>query len=149
MPPTLLLYHAFPIDTLEVKKVVADPKQKSVGPFVVTVGIGGAISVLIVKSAPLFEPIMASSELTTLILYPEKKGVPPGISEKIEAELTIPAWLSVPIVTGAAKLPFPSDNCAVKTLPGENTAPDVVKFTTMVEFAQNKPEIGSVTIVPL
>ena len=62
-------------------------------------------------------------------------------------ELTTPARLTEPILVGEAKLPFKSDNCAVKTLFNAKLVLDVVKLTTIAEPEQKVPVIGKVVIV--
>ena len=47
-------------------------------------------------------PVRTGELLTTLILYPDPAGVPPGIAHAIVPEVVL---VSVPIAVGDAKLP--------------------------------------------
>lgn len=93
------------------------------------------------KLLPLLLPVVNGKLLTTLILYALPVKRVEGRVAKIG--LDVPA----PIARGEEKLPFASDNCAVKK-PGK--IPVVEKFTTTAKevFAQNgEPEILEVAIV--
>ena len=88
-------------------------------------------------------PVILGVELITLIIYPIPAAVLQGIVHVI-----VPAAVpvSVPIVTGAAKLPAAFDNCAVKTFPGVKV-PAIAKGTLTIVHAQNGlPEIVPVVI---
>ena len=60
--------HKLLFGELEVRKVVAEPKQKSVGPFIETKGTAGAVEFVMVIFVPLSEPVRKGKVETTLIL---------------------------------------------------------------------------------
>ena len=99
---------------------------------------------MIDKSLPFSLPVIAGLLLTTRILYSVPVKVPGGIVPGI-----VPAVVdgNVPIVTGEAKLPLASDNCAVKTFP-KVKVPVMEKGTETFDPEQNgEPAIAPVDIV--
>jgi hypothetical protein len=60
--------HKLLFGELEVRKVVAEPKQKSVGPLIETNGTEGAVELVMAMSVPLSEPIRNGKVETTRIL---------------------------------------------------------------------------------
>ena len=69
---------------------------------------------VMVRSAPLSEPVTTGLELTTRILYAVPKRVACGMVAEIVPAVVV---VSVPIFTGLAKLPAEFESCAVKIFP--------------------------------
>jgi hypothetical protein len=78
-----------------------------------TVGAASPMAVM-VRLAPLFDPVTIGVELTTLILYPTPA---PWVNGMVAAIVPAETEVSEPILVGAAKLPAPFESCAVKILP--------------------------------
>ena len=99
-------------------------------------------AVLTVMFAPLSLPVTTGVEETTRILYPAPATVPPGRVELMEPLVVLD---NVPMLTGVAKLPVASLNCAVKILP-ELKVPTAVYGTLTVAPAHTVEEIVPVVI---
>ncbi len=100
------------LDELDVKNVVAEPKQKSDGPLIDTNGTAGAVVFEIVISLPLSVGVTTGRVETTLIRYPVPSGIEDGITPNIYvlSGMTSPPSTIEPISVGVSKLPVASES---------------------------------------